>query len=94
LFYDELSNVIRSFAQSIPKYGALLDGENIYARELPEKAVIIVGNESHGISEEVKSLVDQPVMIPAVVSGAESLNASVAAAVICSEFRRSFLSKL
>jgi len=66
----------------------VLDGENVYKENLPEKAVIVIGNESHGISDAVKSLIDRPVMIPAVASGAESLNASVATAIICSEFRR------
>lgn len=92
--FDEISKVISNFAQIIPKYGAVLDGENIYTKELPEKAVIIIGNESHGISEELRLLIDHPVMIPAVVPGADSLNASVATAVICSEFRRATLSKL
>ncbi|MBE0638683.1 MAG: RNA methyltransferase [Bacteroidales bacterium] len=86
--YEDISKVLSTFAQTIPKYGALLDGENIYAKALPGKAVIIIGNESHGISQEVRSLVDHPLMIPAMANGAESLNASVAAAVICSEFRR------
>lgn len=86
--YDALPKVLEKFTQTIPKYGAVLDGKNIYREILPEKAVIIIGNESHGISEEMKNLVDCPVMIPAHASGAESLNASVAAAIICSEFRR------
>jgi RNA methyltransferase, TrmH family len=92
--HEDVPKVISKFAQTIPKYGAVLDGENIYAKELPEKAAIIIGNESHGISEEVRLLVDHPVMIPSVAPGAESLNASVATAVICSEFRRATLSKL
>jgi RNA methyltransferase, TrmH family len=94
VFYNELPEVLEKFTQNIPKYGAVLDGENIYKENLPEKAVIIIGNESHGISDEVKSLIDRPVMIPAVASGAESLNASVATAIICSEFRRKALIKI
>ncbi len=94
VFYDELLEVIETFTQNIPKYGAVLDGENIYKENLPEKAVIVIGNESHGISDTVKSLIDRPVMIPAVASGAESLNASVATAIICSEFRRKALIKI
>lgn len=92
--HDDLPAIINRFAQSLPKYGALLDGENIYKENLPEKAVIVIGNESHGISNTVRSLIDRPVMIPALASGAESLNASVAAAIICSEFRRNALIKI
>ena len=94
VFYSELTKVIQNFAQSIPKYGAVLDGENIYTTKLDEKAIVVIGNESHGISKAVRSLIANPLMIPAMASGAESLNASVAAAVICSEFRRAALSKI
>lgn len=93
VFYDELPKLIQSFARSIPKYGAMLDGDNLYTTNLPEKAIIVIGNESHGISGQIKPLLDHSLMIPAASPGAESLNASVATAVICSEFRREALSK-
>jgi len=94
VIYEELPRVIEKFTQNIPKYGAVLDGKNIYMENLPEKAVIVIGNESHGISATIRSLIDRPVMIPAVKAGAESLNASVAAAIILSEFRRKALIKI
>lgn len=72
-------------------FGTFLDGENIYQSELPEKGLIILGNEGNGISKEVESLVDKKLHIPSFAKGsnhAESLNISVAAAIVVSEFKR------
>ena len=73
---------------TIPVYGALLEGKNIYKETLPTDAVIIMGNEGNGISKEVKSLITHPVTIPSF-GGSESLNVAVATGIIVSEFRRS-----
>ncbi|MGB4124447.1 MAG: TrmH family RNA methyltransferase [Bacteroidales bacterium] len=91
VFYGFLPEIFQKYCSVIPIYGATLDGVNIYAKELPEKAVIVIGSESHGISAEVKEKVDFLITIPSFSSAAESLNASVATAVICSEFRRKAL---
>jgi RNA methyltransferase, TrmH family len=77
-----------------PVLGALLDGENIYSKQLPSSGFIVIGNESRGISEEIQQLITDKISIPSFSnykqnSGeAESLNAAIAAAIICSEFRR------
>lgn len=75
-------------------FGALLEGENIYSKQLPSSGFIVIGNESRGISAEVQQLITDKISIPSFShfkqdSGeAESLNAAIAAAIICSEFRR------
>ena len=77
-----------------PIYGTLLDGRNLYeAGAVPEKrhGVILMGNEGNGISQELRRLVTHPLLIPPYPLGAEtseSLNVSVATAVILAEFRR------
>lgn len=74
-----------------PVYGTYLEGENIYDSELSPNGVIIMGSESNGISERVGKCVTRKITIPPFFSGktvCESLNVAVAAAVICSEFRR------
>jgi RNA methyltransferase, TrmH family len=77
-----------------PVYGALLAGKNIYSEKLSPSGLIVIGNESKGISEPVEKLITHRLNIPSFshvksVSGeAESLNAAVATAIICSEFRR------
>lgn len=68
-------------------YGALLDGKNIYREQLERKGVILMGSESHGISEGLMKFITDPLTIP-LFGGAESLNVAVATGIICSEFFR------
>lgn len=72
-------------------YGTFLEGENIYKSNLENNAVIVMGNEGNGISPEVERLIKQKINIPAFSNNGitiESLNVSIAAAIVCSEFRR------
>ena len=69
-------------------YGALLDGKNVYQKELKSKgSVLLMGNESKGISEELKPFINEKILIPNF-GKAESLNVATATAVLCSEFKR------
>jgi len=74
----------------IKSYGAFLEGENIFSDELVfEGGIVVIGSESHGISEEVGKLIGMPINIPKPeTSNTESLNASIATAIILSEFYR------
>ncbi len=76
-------------------YGTFLDGENMYSKELStgleKPSMIVIGNESEGISEAMAALVSDRLYIPpypAGDSGSESLNAAVATAITIAEFRR------
>uniref|UniRef100_UPI003217032D TrmH family RNA methyltransferase n=1 Tax=uncultured Draconibacterium sp. TaxID=1573823 RepID=UPI003217032D len=72
-------------------YGAFMDGKNIYSETLPQNALLVMGNEGNGIRKEVETLIDKRISIPNLSSNkekAESLNVSVATAIICSEFKR------
>jgi len=66
-------------------YGAALDKDAISLKQakFSGKAAIVIGNEGRGISDEVLALCDHKLYIP--IKGAESLNASVAAGIICYE---------
>ena len=67
----------------MPVYGASLQGDPLtadMARHVP--IVLVIGNESRGISPEVMAAVTHPVLIPNVGGTAESLNASVAAGIL------------
>ncbi len=76
--------------QTFPIYGTLLNGKNIYADKLMPEGFIVIGNESKGISQDVQNVITNPLFIPSYgLSKAESLNASIAAAIVCAEFRRS-----
>lgn len=69
-------------------YGTMLDGENIYASALLQDGLVVMGNESVGISPGVAAMLDSRLRIPSFGGGAESLNVGVATAVTLSEFRR------
>lgn len=76
-------------------YGTFLDGSDMYAKDLnPGKdspSVIVIGNESNGISDAVAKLVSDRLYIPPYPrneSGSESLNAAIATAITVAEFRR------
>ena len=88
--YSPLVPLLSSLPADIPIYGTLLDGKDIYQKELTRHGVIIMGNEGNGISEEVRAMVTHPLLIPRFRQGesAESLNVAVATAITCSEFCR------
>ncbi len=70
----------------MPVYGASLQGRPITERLTlnteHSPAVLLIGNESRGISPEAMAQVTDPVLIPNIGGTAESLNASVAAAIL------------
>ena len=70
----------------MPVFGATLDGEPLTpGAELvsdDHPAVLLIGNEGRGISEEAMAAVTRPVTIWNIGGTAESLNASVAAAIL------------
>lgn len=67
--------------------GAALDGEPLPAFSWPERCVLVVGNEANGIGPAVAGALARTVRIPAH-GRAESLNASVAAAILVADWRR------
>ena len=76
-------------------FGTFLDGQNIYQRELSNgedaPSIIVIGNESNGISPKVASVVSDRLYIPPYPTddpGSESLNAAIATSIVVSEFRR------
>lgn len=72
---------------TIPVFGALLDGESIYKTEWGAEGLVILGNEGKGISAEVIKKINKPVTIPRI-GEAESLNVAVSAAIFCAELVR------
>jgi TrmH family RNA methyltransferase len=76
---------------TVPIYGTLLDGQDIYQQPLSREGIIVMGNEGNGISSEVRQLVSHKLLIPNFNKNsetAESLNVAIATAITCSEFRR------
>ena len=68
-------------------YACDLNGDSIYDASYNEKAILIMGSESHGISNEVLKMVDCTITIPSFSNtGIDSLNVASAAAISLSLF--------
>jgi len=92
VFYIALPVLLEKASEKKVKiYGTMLAGESIYSHKLGHKGIILLGNESKGISEELLPYVTDRIMIPKLNvarNGIDSLNVSMAASVIFSEFTR------
>jgi RNA methyltransferase, TrmH family len=91
VFYYDLQVLLPEIRNSgKPVYGTILDGESVYGYPLENKGIILLGNESRGISERLLSHLSDRIMIPGVTvrPGIDSLNVGMAASVIFSEFFR------
>lgn len=90
--YHNLKEVLNDAAnRGIPVMATTLDGKPVYSEQLPVSALILLGNESRGLSRELVPLVTDRVTIPMFGKGGtgiESLNVATAAAIIISEFMR------
>lgn len=90
--YTNISEFI-TFAKHMntPVYGTTLQGENVYEYKLQNPAILVMGNESNGLSSDIELLIDNNLFIPNYLTTdykSESLNLSTAAAIVISEFRR------
>ena len=90
---EEIKN-LNSQPSTLPIYGTLLNGRNLYedgAIAERQQGVIIMGNEGNGISEAVRRYITHPLLIPPYPANAEtseSLNVAIATAITLAEFRR------
>lgn len=92
VWYRPLDELLeRAVGEGITVYGATTDGAVVYDTALGHEGIIVLGNESKGISERILKYVTERITIPGPgrpLAGLESLNVSMAAAIICSEFAR------
>ncbi len=94
-FIEDLNKATRQEELSDPMiYGTFLDGENVYTTQFNSTGVIVIGNESNGISLKTAQLVNKRITIPLFretgddSNRPESLNAAIATAIVCAELRR------
>ncbi len=86
--YTDLEPYLKT--AELPKYFTLLEGKNIYKEKLPKEAILVLGNESKGIRNELYEFLDHKITIPkmSINTKAESLNVAMATAITLSEFKR------
>lgn len=85
IFYTDLAGVLAGTGGRV--YGAFLDGKNVHDETFAGGGLVVIGNESHGIASQYEKWITDRITIPRY-GNAESLNAAVAAAVICDNIRR------
>jgi TrmH family RNA methyltransferase len=92
IYYTDLPAFLgQSSGKKINIYAATLDGKSMYEEDLDINSIILFGNESTGVSEELMQFVSKKIIIPSGQKprpGIESLNVATSAAIICSEFIR------
>jgi TrmH family RNA methyltransferase len=83
----DLAAALAGLAPGTPVLGCDLTGDDVHSLPPLRDAVVVVGSEGRGLSAAVKKFVTRSVTIPKY-GGAESLNAAVAAAIVCDNLRR------
>ncbi len=73
--------------QQLPVVGAVLGGQLLSTFKFPSTGLLVIGNESNGISKDVLPLLTQQLTIPGF-GPAESLNAAIATGIFLWELKR------
>lgn len=71
----------------VPVYGTFLKGEDVHQATFGAAGLIVIGNESKGISPPVAKCITHRITIPRY-GKAESLNAGIATAIVLDNLRR------
>ena len=85
VYYTDLAKYLTE--TKVPKFGAFMTGENAHKFSFPKNGILIMGNESNGITEEVKKQITKKISIPAF-GPTESLNVAIATAVLLDNWKR------
>ncbi|MGH1338418.1 MAG: RNA methyltransferase [Aureispira sp.] len=70
---------------TLPVYGAVLGGNNVFKQTLNKPSFLLIGNEGKGLSSSIQKQITHKITIPKT-GGAESLNAGVATGILCALF--------
>jgi RNA methyltransferase, TrmH family len=87
VFTVELGAALDEIASKVAVLGCDLAGDDVHSLPAVSDAIVIIGNEGHGLSPAVAARVTRKITIPRH-GNAESLNAAVAAAIVCDNLKR------
>jgi RNA methyltransferase, TrmH family len=85
IFYTELEAFFGE-NRNLKVYGAVLEGKTLHDVVFSKGGAILIGNESIGINKQLMPYIHEKISIPKY-GLAESLNAAIAAAVICDRMK-------
>ena len=87
LHYGDLEVMLKSL-NTHQIYACDLDGDSVYTSKFYDKSILVMGSESHGISNEILQLANHKITIPNFSSSSiDSLNVATATAIVLSSFR-------
>lgn len=87
IYYTHLQEYLEN-NKNFPIYATFLEGQSIYETDFAPAGFILMGSESHGISESLLPYIQHKITIPSF-GNAESLNVAIATAIVCDNWRRS-----
>jgi TrmH family RNA methyltransferase len=83
VFYTSL--LIFFEQNTLPVYGAFMEGESVSTIKIERPSLLIIGNEGKGIDENLNTFITKKISVNRI-GKAESLNAAIATAIICDRF--------
>lgn len=86
VYYTNLKELFEQH-KNLPKYGAILEGKNAFEETYTKSGFLVIGNESRGVSEELKAMLTHHITIPRY-GEAESLNAAIATGILCAVIKK------
>ncbi|WP_405383691.1 TrmH family RNA methyltransferase [Maribacter sp. LLG6340-A2] len=85
--YKPLDAFLKS--TQLPIYGTFMNGDNVNTTQLPEKGIMVMGNEGKGVSDAIAKLCTHRLTIPQYGGETtESLNVASATAILLHEIRK------
>lgn len=91
VYYQNLPEILENINKNVPVYGAVLDGISLNDSKINDHGIIILGNESRGITPNLLKFINQKITILPFISKhfkhAESLNVAMASTIILYHFR-------
>jgi TrmH family RNA methyltransferase len=86
--YKDLVEILTG--NDVMSFGAFMDGASVYESNLPNKGILVLGNEANGIQPYVEALIKKRISVPRFgdLQQTESLNVANATAILLSEFKR------
>ena len=85
IIYTDLKEMIVTLGDRVSVYAAVMNGEDLNQIKVDENSLIVFGNESNGISKEIKHVISERITINKI-GEAESLNVAASAAIILNKF--------
>jgi TrmH family RNA methyltransferase len=85
VYYADLNDFFTK--TTLPILGAFMTGDNVHKFNFPKNGILVMGNESNGISPELEKNITKKITIPPF-GQTESLNVAIATAVIVDNWKR------